>query len=133
ALCAGWLRACNGELTDVNNGSGHYRPSAKDLAKMITIIGHTGDISNLRVASVISENLDYYYFPAMEVKANSPASVKTSWGHVNQKVILTHEQYKQIYMANVAEPVPFAQIMNDYREQTAELERSIPIFPFDKA
>jgi hypothetical protein len=120
-VCAGWLRAYQGELTDINNGSGHYKPSARDLARAISMIGQANDLSRLRAAAVISDT-HFYYFPAEELYAASENQLKSNWTDIGRKVILDRPTYRQIYRQNLGTSVSFDEIYETYREQTLQLE-----------
>ena len=118
-----------------NNGSGHYKPSARDMGRAITIIGSTGDISNLRAAVLIGifdGHKQYYYFPAAQLQANSPNELKTGWGQVQRKIIVSGDQYREIYRTNPGTvPIPFDQLEQEYSQQTQRLAGEITMFPFD--
>jgi hypothetical protein len=136
AASAGWLRAVNGELTDINNDSGHYKPSARDLSLAITIIGSNNDISRLRAAARISDT-HLYYFPASELYAEPNQPRKASWNDITQKVALSAQEYREVFMRNLgAGPVPFGDLVQQCRQRTVSemirTESDDPNCPFIK-
>jgi hypothetical protein len=133
-VCAGMLRALKGELTDIDNESGHYKPSGRDLAFAITMLGCTGDIAYLRAAAKIS-NEYYYYFPATELLSQPGQQLKSQWADVGDKIILDAPELRQIrFERKNGLPTPFAELRAAFRDATAQRETEIiDKFPFDNA
>jgi hypothetical protein len=126
---AGMLRAYQGSLTDINNDSGHYKPSARDLVRAISMIGATGDVSDLRAGAKIAEHY-YYYFPADQVCAKTEQQLASNWADIPRKIIVDVGEYAELREANVGAPVPFQDLMRDFHDRTIE-RSTMHMYDFD--